>query len=564
MDQVEHGRFVCDATVARSAAILRLDQMESVVGANMKAVTANRLNIGSRKRKALRTSLAAPSTHTSLIQADISSQELTPSSLNVLGNRVHPCPATNYETPQNHLLLSNGTNETDLIVQITQANVLPPPVISQALSDFYFSELYHLVPVLDRGQDELERSLLLRQALYFAGSGMRRSTEGPSEWSTPAIYKRIKTLISLDYEPEPLNVLGSLCILACYPMHPTHEVALDNPWQWAGMAIRLALQLQLHDENTYVPFKNPGIVRRIWWYLFMNDTMQMGCSGRPGMFPLSDCNVRLPTVADFKMPTAEAHVFCAMATLCRELREVLQMGKFDNVSQVQVFTKLTMLRVWRENLPHDLNLFDETKEIRQRYNRAVAELHIFYLTTIILTCFLGRRENCPLLKCASIVASSCISRLYEEILYHEGTPFLLPIHAWANLVASIPRTFSKDEQIPNQANEKRIGRMVLEKMSEKHPGVKLVQQRIDEIGRLGASVFSTPDNPADVQNTASLPSTEITGQILALFPFPLSFCSTLELFVPDPGETEQPDLLSDLLIDINNWDWPVDWSSFLF
>lgn len=253
-----------------------------------------------------------------------------------------------------------------------------------------------------------------------------------------------------------------------------------------------------------------------------------------------------------------------MVLLCQKLREVLQMGKFDNSSQAQVFTMLESLRTWRDHLPHELHLFDETKETRKRHNRAVAELHIFYLMTIILTCFLGRRENSPLLKCASIVASSCISRLYEEILYHEGTPFLLPIHAWSNLVASIPRTFSKDEQIPNQVNEKRISRMVLEKIGEKHPAVLLVQRRIDEIGHAGPSAFSASDTPPSALNTASTPTTEMSQEILSLFPYPLSFCPTLELLEPCSSGNEQPDLFSDLFADINNWDWPMDWSLFLF
>lgn len=469
----------------------------------------------------------------------------------------------NYES-QAHPSQGNEAKQADIIVQITQAAHCPPAVVSQALADFYFCELHHTVPILDRGQNELESSLLLQQALYFAGSAMRRSPEGPTEWSTSAIYKRIKTLIYLNHDPVPLNTLSALCILASFPMQEGYGVALDNPWQWVGMAIRLALQLQMHNESLYGQFAHPGRMRRIWWYLFVNDTMQMGCSGRPGMFPLSECNVRPPTVADFDTPNSEAHFFCELIPLCQKLREVLQMGKIDNTSQAQVFSMLGSLRIWRENLSHELHLFDKTKEIRKRYNRAVAELHIFYLVTIILTCFLGRRENSPLLKCASIVASSCISRLYEEILYHEGTSFLLPIHAWANLVASIPRTFSKDDQSPYQTNEKSISRMVLEKMGEKHPAVLLVQQRIDEIGQAGASAFSASDTPPDAPDVALTSTTETAQEILSLFPYPLSFCPTLELLEPYSSGKEQPDLFSDLLADVNNWDWSVDWSSFLF
>ncbi|KAJ5920837.1 hypothetical protein N7466_009163 [Penicillium verhagenii] len=560
MQQAERGQFVCDATVARSAAISRLDQMEFAVGVSMKGVIAStfypKFLLIFEANDLVSTLDSANKKHFGLHwpRPTLAPRQLE-QTLPHLSIR---------ENPQNLPLLTNKANEVDLIIQTTQASLCPPTVICQALADFYFCELFHWVPVLDRGQEDLEKSLLLRQSLYFAGSGMRRSTEGPTEWSTLAIFKRIKILISINHELAPLNILSALCILASYPIHTNHEVALDNPWQWGGTAIRLALQMHMHEENAYLHFDHPKRARRIWWYLFMNDTMQMGCSGLPGMFPLGDSNVRLPTIDDFNTPSAEAHVFCAMALLCQRLREVLQIGKSDDASQMQVFSRLDLLRVWQDNLSHELHLFDEKIEIRRSYNRAVAELYIFYMVTIILTCFLGRRENCPLLKCASIVASSCISRLYEEILYHEGTTFLLPIHAWANLVASIPRTFSTDEQIPNQANEKRISRMVLEKMSEKHPSVMMVQQRIDEMSHAGASVFGTPDTPPDAPNLNAPLTTETSQQILSLFPFPSSFCPTLDLFSADLNESEQPDIFADLLIDVNNWDWPVDWSSFLF
>lgn len=449
-------------------------------------------------------------------------------------------------------------------MQITRAAHCPPTVISQALADFYFRELFHLLPVLDRDQEELGSSLLLQQSLYFAGSCMRRSTEGPLEWSTSAIYKRIKTLLSLDNDPAPSNILTSLCILSSWPMHMSHAVVLDNPWQWAGTAIRLALQMQMHVESTYAQFSNPGRMRRIWWYLFSNDTLQMGCSGRPGMFPLSECNVPLPTVADFNTPTTEAHVFCELTSLCLKINEILQMGKSDNASQPDVFSRLNLLRIWRDNLPRELQLFDAAEDIRQPYHRAVSELHIFYLVTIILTCFLGRHENSPLLKCASIVASSCIARLYEEILYHEDVHYLLPIHAWANLVSSIPRTFSNHEQVPNQANDKHISQMIMEKMSEKHPSVKLVQQRISQIGHAGADAFDHPDAPSNTPNAAPAHTTEARRTILALFPFNSSFCPTLGMISPeDWSDSVELDLFSDLLVDVNNWDWPVEWSSML-
>ena len=222
-------------------------------------------------------------------------------------------------------------------------------------------------------------------------------------------------------------------------------MAMDSLIGMGRMAIRLAPQLQLHEDETYKQLQNPGRVRRIWWYLFNNDTMQMACSDCSGAFPLKESRVRLPEPTDFENPNTGSHVFCSLTALFTTLRKVLELGHTDNTPYDEVYATLNQLGLWRERLLLELQLFDIARKNRQAYNRPVIELHIFYLVIIILTCFLGRRDN-PSLKYVSMTASSCISRLYEVILLYDDVLYLLPIHACANLVASIPRSFGDKRQ----------------------------------------------------------------------------------------------------------------------
>ncbi|CAG8361963.1 unnamed protein product [Penicillium salamii] len=522
-------------------------------------------HIGPRKQRAIRSSLARARTDTSspdrpVVAAEAAEAEITPqeaaSSFSVLGNQPPNCsiPVNGADVSR----LPNFIEGSSAILDASQACRLPPPVIAQALSDFYFRELFCLVPVLDRGQPETTTSVLLQQALYFAGSTMRQAAQPSAEWSAFRIYGRIKTLLFLHHDPSPFHMLAALCILGTWLPYSPDAITLDNPWQWTSMGIRLGIQLHLHEDGAYRSFTRPGRMRRIWWYLFINDTLQMSCCGRPGMFPLKETTVRLPEATDFEDPhDLGAASFCALASLCTHLRKAIDLGRYQNTPQDQVYSGLEDLIMWRERLPVGLNLFD--METRKPYHRPTVELYVFYLVTVILTCSLGRRDNSPCLKYVSMVASSCISRLYEEVLYHEDVQYLLPIHSWANLVAAIPRAFSDSDILnPNRIHELEICQQVLEKMSEKHTSASMIRGKIDTLGNLGVSMFPQADDLSPIPDQRK-------RDMARLFPFPMEFCPMLDLlhWGKDGGQGLD-DLPALSMNSMDGQDWPVDWSLFLF
>lgn len=390
-----------------------------------------------------------------------------------------------------------------------------------------------------------------------------RQPAGGSDWSPFSIYGRIKTLLFVRQDPCPFNMLSALSILSTWLPYSPEAVVLDSPWQWTGMAIRLGIQMHLHKAESYNQLQNPGLIRRTWWYLFVADTLQMACCGRPGMFPLKDTSVPLPQITDFENPDIGAHVFCQVTRLCLDLQKILDLGRDNEGTREQAYQTMDKLKQWREILPIELQLFGPAQE-RQVYSRPVVELHIFYLVAVVLTCFLGRRDNTSLLKYLSITASSCMSRLYEEILYREEVQYLVPIHSWTILVAAIPRIFC-DMDILNshRADDGRISQQVLEKMSEKHSSAGMVQSKIQSISNLGISMF--PVQFDAMWSGLPAPSSDDKTYINAMLPFPGSFCPILEsVMTMESSENEPLGSLPSVPTDSDVQDWPVDWSFFLY
>lgn len=166
--------------------------------------------------------------------------------------------------------------QADLALSSTKAREPPPRVVAEALVDFFFDELSPLMPVVDRGElEHRDAPLLLRQSVCFAGSMVRRSSAAAGHHhaassSTRALYIKVKTLLFLETENDPLVVLRAVALLGSWSSHPPQAISLECPWQWNGTAIRLALQLGLHREATYTDSERHKRSRRVMWFLFVS------------------------------------------------------------------------------------------------------------------------------------------------------------------------------------------------------------------------------------------------------------------------------------------------------
>lgn len=158
----------------------------------------------------------------------------------------------------------------DQILKITAATSLPPASRIQAYADAYFKHLYHRAPVIDREDLQGTPSVLLLQAICLIGSLLRYPKDrDPISMSEP-YYLKLKTLFYANNETDKLVVLKALCILCFWNMTPPVMVSLDSAWHWLGIAARLAFQMGFHRESNYAKLSNPGVVRRIMWFLFVS------------------------------------------------------------------------------------------------------------------------------------------------------------------------------------------------------------------------------------------------------------------------------------------------------
>ncbi|KAF4634560.1 hypothetical protein G7Y89_g3541 [Cudoniella acicularis] len=455
---------------------------------------------------------------------------------------------------------------TDGILRLSKANSTPPSLLAKALIDIYFQELHWIVPVVSRQElSGLNPSLLLLQSVYFAGGLMRRSKIWPQSSSPEEIYKKIKTLLFLDHEKDKALVLKALCLLSIWSPNGPQVITLDCPWHWTGMALRLALQLGMHREVTYSNRSSEtSFSRQLWWFLFYNETLQATCYGRPAMIRRQDCGVELPTLNDVATPTLQARASIQLPRLLVNLSSIETLNtQRVPISSNQLNPIILSLRCWIDGLENDLRLYDEGGE-RLPYNRVTSEIYLFYFVCIILLYLLpGPHRHSPLLCSASIVASSCIAQLYEELLHHEDVTYLLPIHGWVNLVAAVPQIYciAKFPDLkPICDEELDITTAVLTELYNKYPSAGPVMRKISRFRQSGIA-FSGLGTTVGVTGMAkdSRNKDGLFSDVGGLFPFPDTISSKIDLLRPRADEGQNMVDPNFMPFNVDEMTWTFDW-----
>lgn len=431
---------------------------------------------------------------------------------------------------------------SEAILALTNATLLPSEPYRAALQEFYAQHLYQVVPILDRD----EPCLLLRQTLCFAGSIMRRPDDHPKNFTPIDIYARIKALMFLGLETDIVALLKAYCVLSCWTPLSPHIATMDHPWHWAGVAIRLAIQLGFHKESTHLTSPISAQSRNIWWYLFVsyaqltafeysplkcNDTLQSTCFGRPPMIRIQDFDVSLPSADPATNRLVSGRPF---VQLMMNLNVIAMLAsRQQDISPDELRSALQTLREWIGNISPELALFDQNGD-RNAHDRWVVEIHIFYFISIILVYLLPGPHRCePAFYSAALLASSCAVRLYEAILYRDEVNFLLPIHAWLALTAAIPQFSPQAGSSRVSANEEiELLRLVLVQQSAKHRSAKLCLSKIERLQKDHAGkstieiaeVRSHDAAPAPDSN----PNATWCGYLQELFPFPKSISPRME------------------------------------
>ncbi|KAI1268610.1 hypothetical protein F5Y18DRAFT_236214 [Xylariaceae sp. FL1019] len=463
------------------------------------------------------------------------------------------------------------SNPTLAIATMAGPCTLPPDSYAEALQHFYYEHLYPIVPVITPEEAQSpQASILISQAVSFAGSVMRRAHDHLPNFSPHEIYLRVKAIIALGLEQDTMVILKAYCILGCWSHSPPHVASADHPWQWVGNGLRLAVQLGLHREVVHAKFPKTSDARQIWWHLICNDSLQALCFGRPVMFKLHEFDVKPLTKEDFVVWDLPSQFSCHYTRIQANFNTLATLaGRKQDVSAQELNALFDVLEAWIAELPTGLRLFDQDGT-RQPYNRWAVEAHITYFVTIVLASLLpGPHRRSPCVLNASLVASSCAARLYEKLMHHDSLNYLLSFHSWMLLVTAIPQFQASAMHSDRATRDAEVAMIVsvLSNICAKYPSATTPAERVEQLRHGGDAVLTS------ARQGTSLEATGLTDghwqetplvRILRLFDFPRSFSPRMHLV--DPGSYAASEYTEDsaMQFDAMGVDRLFDWTDFTF
>lgn len=257
----------------------------------------------------------------------------------------------------------------------------------------------------------------------------------------------------------------------------------------------------------------------------------------------SDCNTRLPSLADFNHTDTSALVFVHYASVIAVWGEIADFGIRAMPASVDDIKRLTdSLCIWIASLPEDIRLFSSTG-LRHSYRQSVSELHMVYFVTIILLEALSVKSHEQWsTSVAAIVAGSSVATLIEEVDCWEDLSSMSSTTTFYILAASIPLIYQRtgqQEKRDMRDEELRLLCSVLDRMAPRWGGAPVVRQNIEKIcHQVESQVSAQPRRSREQSPSGALaPAVSQRYRLQELFPFPTSLCPNMDrlnMLVDDP------------------------------
>ncbi|OAL38110.1 hypothetical protein AYO20_02562 [Fonsecaea nubica] len=335
---------------------------------------------------------------------------------------------------------SRGDAEMSYL-QSLKAFDFPPRPVRDGLIDNFLKICSPWMPVVEIEDLKLQNtgsgptsstpggSLLLTQAVLVAGSRVQPTARSPNS-DCASFYSKAKALFFADVETDPLNTISALCLMQWYnPSGPEH-VSIHSSGFWLRTAVGLGYQIGLHREPDPRSVKCK-MRRRLFWTLFSRDCQLSIAQGRPRAINLVDCNINLPTVADFPQDNKNARLFVAYVEICSILGQCGKAlsGGYSHWAPVEVGRSLQR---WIYQLPDCLKLNNALD-----YDFEARQLYLIYFTAVSILYGPGRSGNCT--SVAPILASSCVARIFEDFLARDQLRCLAPMTIFYLRVAALPQ-----------------------------------------------------------------------------------------------------------------------------
>ncbi|KAF2820572.1 MFS general substrate transporter [Ophiobolus disseminans] len=383
------------------------------------------------------------------------------------------------------------------------------PDLEQIFTDTYFTFCYPWCPVLDRKtlSSDIARSPLLANALALASSHIQPPLL-PHDGSE-AYYKRARTIFYDDEEADETMALQALCLFYWWAPQAPSRVHRHSSWWWTSVIIRHAQQMNIHREPALDdPSReriNLGLRRRIWWTAFARERLTSLCQSKPVIIDPNDCNIQEPTLADFPSDSQSQHqgeIFIYWVRLCAIIGRIAKiLLKSNEVSSLLPIELQEELVTWVHSLPPRLRLPIDTART-ETFDRDVHQLHLFYLTTIIILHLKRSGGQLPQALPPAIIAASCTARILRDILARGNSRFLMAITCWHVGTAFIALLQAcRIQHLSKAANEDLdILEFAVRELQKMWASARVVAQGFERLRRPAPSVLSIQKSDSDMNH----------------------------------------------------------------
>lgn len=159
------------------------------------------------------------------------------------------------------------------------------------------------------------------------------------------------------------------------------------------------------------------------------------CQSKPAIIDPDDCSIQEPTLSDFPndpQSQRQGEIFIHWVRLCAIIGRIAKvlLQSSDRLTSHPFPNHLREeLVAWIHSLPPRLQLPIDASRTTS-FDRDVHQLHLFYLTTIIILHLKRSGGQLPQALPPAILAASCTARILRDILARGNTRFLMAITCW--------------------------------------------------------------------------------------------------------------------------------------
>ncbi|KAL2399760.1 Cutinase transcription factor 1 beta [Exophiala dermatitidis] len=201
-------------------------------------------------------------------------------------------------------------------LRIKGALDIPSIELRKALIQSYVQYFHPLMPLLDLPtlmncanecptNTTPKMSILLLQAVMFAGvtfvdsEQIKRAGFICRRTARRVFYDRARLLYDLDAEHDRLTIIQAVTLLTFWSETPGDN---KGGWHWMGVAVSLALTLDLHRQPQHTtPDRGSRLRKRIWWCCYMRDRLLALFMCRMRRINDSDFNTPMLALGDFEL-----------------------------------------------------------------------------------------------------------------------------------------------------------------------------------------------------------------------------------------------------------------------